>query len=405
MNAEKRNPANKDGFALLIVMFFVAAISTFLGMMVYSSSQRAFTARKLTEEIKAKAMAEAGCEYGYAILSTDWDARYDPSSFTGPTAETSETQLSSVSGYQIAGDDDAHYLLDVDAIGDVSALVTSTGTCGSVTAVSIVSIQNIGGSSADGEVLSGEAFEYAILCGGEFDFSGCGSIVSPSGTAKFHANGDMFLRGNTDALINLSSSSMIKINNNVTVGGNVTAPDLSYKASKVSIGGSATAATVDIVEIPDIDLTPYYNWALEHGEVYNGFTSTTDINPNGGILWVNGDVHISAHSVVNGSIIATGDINMSGQVDINPTTCKFGLVSRDGDIQITSSGTIYGLIYAKTGGLQHTANGQVCGQVIVNGDIKKAGNSDIMSAFATNVPSPPSGSTTTDFIAIAAWQK
>ena len=184
---------------------------------------------------------------------------------------------------------------------------------------------------------------------------------------------------------------MIKINNNVTVGGSVTAPDLSYKATKVTIGGTATEASVDIVEIPDIDLTPYYNYALAHGEVYNGFTTTTDINPNGGILWVNGDVHISSHSVVHGSIIATGDINMSGQVDINPTTCAFGLVSRDGDIQVTSSGTIYGLIYAKTGGLQHTANGEIRGQVIVNGDIKKAGNSDIMTSYATSVPAAPGG--------------
>ena len=174
---------NKDGFALLIVMFFVAAISTFLGMMTYSSSQRAYSARKLTDEIKAKAMAEAGCELGYAILSTDWEARFDPASFADIGSDSADGQICSA-GLTSEEGDDATYLLNVDAVGDEAALVTSTGTCGSVTSVSIVSIQNIGGSSKNGEVLSGIAFDYAILCGGTFDFSGCGTIISPSGTRK-----------------------------------------------------------------------------------------------------------------------------------------------------------------------------------------------------------------------------
>jgi hypothetical protein len=368
-------------------------------MLAVSSSQRAFTTQRLTQGIKAQAIAEAGCEQAYAILSTNWDARYDTSAFT--SAEE-DNQLSSAS-VKSSSANNAKYQLNVVPVEDSAVLVTSTGTCDSATAVSIVSIQNIGGSDDNGDVLSGEAFEYAVLCGGEFDFSGCGSIVSTSGTAKFHSNGDMFLRGNTDALINLTSSTSIKIVGNVTVGGDVTAPALSYKAKLVE--GNATETSVDIVEIPDIDLTPYYNWALEHDEVHDGFTATSDITPNGGILWVNGDVHISSHAVITGSIIATGDIHMSGQVDVNPTDYAFSLVSRDGDIQVTSSGTITGLIYAKTGGLKHTSNGEIVGQIIVNGSIKKAGNSDILNAFATCVPSPPSGTTTTDYIAITAWQK
>lgn len=409
MKTRQEQTTAKNGFALVVVLFFIATISTFLAMLAVSSTNRASTARRLTDQIKAKAMAEAGCEYGYAILSTDWEARYDPDAFADIS---SGTQLSSAPAptapaYQVNSvETPTQYIIDVEPVGAMAALVTSTGTCGSVNAVSVVSVQNLGGSSDDGTVLSGEAFEYAILCGGSFDFSGCGTILSPSGNAKFHANGTMFLRGNTDALINLSSSSSIQINNNVTIGGDVTAPDFGRtKWNKVSVGGTKTQTAVPTVAIPDIDLTPYYNWALDHGEVHNGFTTTTDINPNGGILWVEGDVHISSHAVVNGSIIATGSINMSGQVDVNPTTCEFGLVSRDGDIQVTSGGTIKGLVYAKNGGLQHTANGEIVGQIIVNGDIKKAGNSDIMTAFAVNVPSPPGGSTTTDYIAITAWQK
>jgi hypothetical protein len=315
-----------------------------------------------------------------------------------PSSSSPEYQIS-------ATQQSATYKIHVDPVGDLAAIVTTTGTCGSATAISIVSVQNLIDNAPPDPVLDAEAFNYAILCGGVFDFSGCGTISSPGGRALFHANGTMFLRGNVNALIDLSSSTSISINNNVTAGGDVTAPVLTYKTNKVNIGGTATKKAVSPVDIPDIDLTAYYNWALDHGEVHNGFTTTTDINPNGGILWVEGDVHISSHAVVNGSIIATGNINMSGQVDVNPTTCAFGLVSRDGDIQVTSSGRINGLVYAKTGGLQHTANGEIVGQIIVNGDIKKAGNSDIMTGYAQSLPSPPDANPVTEYIAITAWQK
>ena len=407
MKTKQKQVAGKNGYALVVVLFFVATISTFMAMLAISSSNRSSSATRLTNQIKAKAMAEAGCEYGYAILSTDWEARYDPAAFP----DSGGAQLSSApsAGFHISSTQDpAEYSINVEPVGTHSALVTSTGTCGSVSDVSIVSVQNLGGSSDDGSVLGGEAFEYAILCGGSFDFSGCGTIISPSGNAKFHANGAMYLRGTTDALINLSSSTAIQVNNNVTIGGDVTAPDWGgTKWSKVTVGGTKTETTVDTVEIPDIDLTPYYNWANSKSEVYHGYTSSSSYTPNGGVLWVDGDVHISGGpgTTINGSIIATGNITISGAVDVTPTDTSFALASRNGNITITSSGRITGLVYAKSGGLQHTANGEIVGQVIVNGDIMKAGNSDIMTSFAVNIPSPPGGNTITDYIAITAWQK
>lgn len=395
MNAIPQQSTAKSGFSLLAIMFLTAIIASFLSMTVYTSTQRVFTVKRLNEQTKAQMMAEAGCEWAYSILSTDWDARYTPSVFTASGAD--ESSFSSI--------DPKEFQIGLTTIGDNTAILSSTGMCGSVTCVSIVSLQNVGGSDADGDVLSAEAFEYAILCGGDFDFSGCGAIASSSGNSTFHSNGDMSLRGATDALINLSSSTKISINNNVTVGGNVVAPNLSYKSGKVTIGGSATEAPVDIVEIPDIDLTPYYHWAVAHGEVHNGFSTTSSYTPDGGILWVNGDVHITGHAVISGSIIATGSITISGQADVEAAGTGFSLAARDGDINITSGGTITGLIYANTGGLKYTANGTINGQIIVNGDIKKAGNSDIMSAFTQIIPSPPGGTVTTDYIAVTAWQK
>jgi cytoskeletal protein CcmA (bactofilin family) len=411
MKTTTHHQNEKDGFALLVVLFFVAAISTFLSMLAFSSSQRAFTARRLADQIRAKAQAEAGCELAYARLSTDWESRYDPSSFNVPVDEEglfSEAQsaFSSTPGYSLsASDDTARYYVDVDPVGTMSAIVTSTGTCGAAEAVSIISVQDIGGSSPDGDILNGEAFEYAALSGGHFEFGGCGSIIAAGGEAKFHSNSSMNIRGSCDPIISLSSSIKIKVSNNVTVGGDLAAPNLQYNASKVTVEGTATEASVDIVEIPDIDLTPYYNWALKRGEVHNGFATSTSYTPNGGILWVEGDVYIDSHAVIYGSIIATGNIYIGGQASILPTTSAFCAASRDGDIIVTSTGTLNGLIYAKTGGFSYTANGDINGQIIVNGDIKKAGNSDILTSYEQYVPSPPEGATTTEYIAITAWQE
>lgn len=399
----------KDGYALVVVLFFMAAISTFLTMLAFSSSQRAHTARQLTNKIKAKAMAEAGCEYGYAILSTDWESRFDPSAFdydpgSNQTASVQQPVFSS-EGYEISyanAEQTASYDINVTAVGSNSVMITTTGTCASVTEVSVVTMQDIGGSNDDGTVLSGEAFEYAILCGGSFDFRGCGTIISPTGDAKFHANGTLDNRGDTHALINLSSSTEIS-SGRVTFGGDITAPSFDLHAA-ANVSGTETQTAVPTVEIPDIDLTPYFGWALSKGEVHNGFSTSSSYTPNGGILWVNGDVTISG-GTFSGSIIATGTIRISGTVDVTPTDCAFALASRDGDIKIAGQADVTGLIYAKTGGLQDTGTGNITGQIIVNGDISKAGNSDIMTSFASNVPSPPGGTTTTDFIAITAWQK
>lgn len=282
----------------------------------------------------------------------------------------------------------AKYNVNVEAVGTHSAIISSTGTCGSATCVSVISVQNLSGSNEDGSVFDEEAFSYAILCGGNFDFRGCASISSSAGRVLFHSNGSMMLKGNCDALIDLSSSGSITTKGNSTVSGSMT-------------------ENVPHITIPDIDLTPYYNWALEHGEVYSSLPNNSGtLEPEGGILWINGDVHFASHTMIKGSVIATGAIKTSAGVKIIPSdTCAFGLVSRDSDIEVVAHATVNGLTYAKTGGLKLSGQGLINGQVIVNGNIMVTGSSDIMTSYGQNIPSPPNGTSTADYIAIAAWQK
>ena len=158
--------------------------------------------------------------------------------------------------------------------------------------------------------------------------------------------------------------------------------------------------------IPEIDLTPWYEEAYANGEVHEGFSISSSYTPNGGILWVNGDVHLSGGpgTTFNGQIIATGNVAISGQVNINAPEGGFAIACQDGDIQITTSGTIRGLVYCKTGDYKQTANGNLEGQIIVKGCIEKGGNSDVV-VFGRCVPIIPGGGGIHGKLVAGTWQE
>jgi len=370
-------------FAVLMV---ILTASAFVATIVGAGMHRAFMARKLADRVRAVAIAEAGAHEAYSILATNFSARTNAALYP----------LTTYGG--------GSYDVTVQAISNNVAVVTSTGSCNEATMAVVLDVRDYGGGGTEG--YDETAFEYAMICGGKFTFRGCGNISSTGGTVRLHANDVLDVRGDAQTDVSIESSTKIKIGNNKTIDGDVTAPVLDYKPSKVTITGSANEQAVPLVTIPDIDLTPYYNWANDNGEVHNGFSfSGASYTPVGGILWVNGDVSISSHAAINGSIIATGDIIMAGDSSVNPSISGFGIVSRDGNIQNTSSGTIKGLVYTKTGNYSHTANGRVEGQIIIKGDIDKGGNSDVLVYAQTVITPPGGGSGPTQLIGVSAWQK
>lgn len=375
---------NKDGSAVFTVLGLILVVTIVLGTMTRVGIHRSFMARKLADRVRAQAYAEAGANEAFTIIEQDWPGRTNAANFP----LTSYGQGS--------------YDVTIVDITNNVALIRSLGVCNDATVETILDIKNYGDSGSSWDMT---AFDYAMICGGTLDFSGCGSISSTNGQVLMHSNNDMNIKGDAQTDISIESSTKIKISNNVTIDGDVAAPDLDYNPSKVTITGTAAVHSVPMVPIPDIDLTPYYNHASDNGEVHNGFSlSGGTYTPNGGILWVNGNVWISSSAVINGTIIATGDINFGGQASLAASDCGFALVSRDGDVKNTSTGTVEGLIYVKTGDYEHTANGNVEGQIIVNGDIKKAGNSDVL-VFDQTIPTPPGGTPEGDIIGVSAWQK
>jgi cytoskeletal protein CcmA (bactofilin family) len=374
-------------------MSVVLTVSLLLGTLASIGAQRVYVTRRHIHRTKAQAIAEAGIDYAYSVLQTNFAQRTNAAAFP-PTAFAGGT-----------------FDVTVVPVSNDVAIIYSAGQFGVAAADVAADARDygVGVGGPGGAPIDPAVFDFAVLCGGTFDFGGCGTVTSTNGTVLFHANGEIAIKGSADVDLDIESSVLISIGNNHVLGGDVTAPELDYNPDNVTIAGDATEEPVPLVTIPDIDLTPYYNWALAHGEVKNGWTTSSSYTPNGGIVWVNGNVQISSYAVINGTIIATGDIHISGTADVRAGDTAFSLVSRDGSIQNTSSGTIEGLIYVKTGNYDQTANGTMIGQLIVGGNIKKGGNSDII-VFKRIVPAPPDmgpggPGSGTSIIGISAWSK
>ena len=383
---------SKHGSALLIVMGIIMFMSMLLGAVSRATSHRTFMARRLPDRIRALAIAEAGANKAYSIMTTDFNKRTNAALFP-PTSYGNGS-----------------YDADIVPVGDDLAVIYCTGICRGATVSVIFDVKNYKGSTSwEWNDEWDEAFGCAIACGSTFDFGGCGDISSTNGPVSFHANASMIIRGSAGVSVSLSSSTDISIGNNKTIDGDVTAPILDYKPSKVTITGTASEEPIPMVTIPELDLTPFATWAAANGEYVDGdwsFNGDT-YTPEGGILYVNGTVQVSSHAVINGSIIANGDIHVSGQCDVIASEYGFALASRDGNIQNTSSGHIQGLVYAKHGNFSMNANGQLTGQVIVKGSITKTGNSGVV-VFEQSVPVPPDvggGDAPYDAIGISAYQK
>ena len=387
--SQQEKGERRRGSAMFTVLGLIFLIGGLLAVLMNASLQRVFMARKLADRVRAQAYAEAGVHHAYSMIATNWAIRTNAAAFP----ETA---------YHLGS-----YDVTVVPVSAAVAAIQSIGNCGDSMVDVVLDIKNYGGGHAPGSSFDMDAFEYAMISGDTLTFTGCGDIISTNGDPRLHANNDMIISGDAHTGIDASSSTKITVKN-VTVDGDISAPILNVHG-KATVTGDENTQTVPLVPIPDIDLTPYYNWANDNGEVKNGFSmSGGTYTPVGGILWVNGSVTLSGHYTFNGSIIATDGIHLAGQGDVKPTTCAFALVTRDGpEIKNQTTGTVEGLIYAKNGDYTHTANGRVEGQIIVQGDINKAGNSDVL-VYKQSIPTPPGGtppSGTGDLVGVSAWQK
>ena len=376
----------RDGAALFTVMLMIMVIASLLAVAYKSSIQRVFMTEKLADRVRALSIAEAGANMAYSILQTNFNARLNDTAFP----------LTTYGG--------GTFDVTVTPVGTNVAVVDSVGLYGNSREEVILDVRNLGSTNSPAS-FDTNSLAYAILCGGNFDFGGCGTI-SGTNAALMHANGTMTIRGSANMAVNMKSCVSVSINNNTTINGSIRAPAFSYTPSKVTITGGTTTGAVALVTIPNIDLSPYYNQALANGQVYNGNqTLSSGFSPPGGIMWVNGTLGIAGNATYSGSFIATGNMSVSGNGAITNSTSYPTLISRDGNISFTGQKNLTGMIYVKTGSYSQTGGNSHTGQLIVKGNINKGGNSDILVYQRSTIIPPGSTSGQNEVVALSAWQK
>ncbi len=229
MNCCATTRKKRQGSALLAAMGIILTVSLLLGTLASIAAQRAFSADRHVERTKAQAIAEAGVDYAYSVLRTNFAQRFDPDAFP-PTEFGGGT-----------------YYITVTPVSYNMATISSTGRFSTAAAA-------VGADARDYAIPPpvpepdpedpdppppppAPAFDYAILCGGGFTFNGCGTVTSTNGTPVFHSNGAMDIKGSANTDLDIESSVLISIQNNVVLGGDVTAPELDYMEGKVTFGG------------------------------------------------------------------------------------------------------------------------------------------------------------------------
>ncbi|MFT5472597.1 MAG: cytoskeletal protein CcmA (bactofilin family) [Candidatus Promineifilaceae bacterium] len=374
---------SKNGSAMLIVLSIVVSMSALLIVSVSGGLQQAFFATKLADRVRAQLIAEAGAHQAYMLLKSDWDARLTDTAFP------------------LTSYGDGSYDVEV-APTNAMASIRSTGTYGAATELAILDVINLGSSSPAVPVDWSTISNYTVVAGGEVTFTGTGHF---EGGGLLHSNGKFTKSGNGELDANITSSVQVHIQGNAgSIDGDVSAPSVTGKTGNIS--PSPTEGSIQLVNIPDIDLTPFATEAAANDEYYSTdqtLNGTTTID--GGVMFVDGNLTITGSGTLTGSFISTGTLTVSGQVTIIPVDGYPALASRDGDIKVSGGSEIEGLIYVKSGDYEQTGGSSLAGQIVVKGDIKKAGNT-MNVEFVNSPPTIPGGtpSTETD-LGLNTWQR
>lgn len=239
--------------------------------------------------------------------------------------------------------------------------------------------------------ISSAAFNNGISAGGGISWSGSGAVIASS--ASIFCNGFFNMTGSSDITANIFAGGGLNKTGSTKIIGNVTALSVTQSGSG-TISGTITLGTVAPLTIPDIDLTPYYNYALAQGQVYNSnqhITGSTNYVVPGGVMWVNGTFKRSGSGDFTGCVLATGDVDVSGSGDYFNVAAYPLAVSVHGDVDFSGSGDISGLLYAKNGEFKKTGSGNVSGSIICKGDFKKTGSWSFLN-YVNSTPIAPGGS-------------
>jgi len=385
-----RQPDGRQGYALIISIIFVGLIALGSILLFRSSSQKAFTERKRANRIRATMIAEAGAHQAMALLKADpslVDEAFADLSINGGTCSIVISDL----------DGESASVNCVDAgSGEVRKLLTSTGTYnGEEVEVALVFTQASGGGSSGTDPRVLELFDGALFCGGNALMDGATYINLAGATA--HVNGQITLAGSAGFQNGtlVSSSTGITLGWSTHIYASAAAPSITTPSQWCDVS-SLIHGTIAVGAVPpeeiEIDLDPfrlfalagdipghnYQNvaWNYQYTDPYisadeiPGGTlkivgnSYKKVVPNGGVLWVEGNVEFTGDSPVHACVVATGSISFKGAtIHVQPGGLP-ALMTIDGTLEVGAGCTVYGLVYSHNGDILISGDATVEGAFI-----------------------------------------
>lgn len=395
--AQKTN--SSGGYALFSVMLVLLTASVLLGVVLSSSKQRIFMARRLADRTRALAIAETGICQAYDVLATNFNARTNAAAFPSRA---------------FAG---GSYALTITAANQNTALVKSRGVFNGIAVEPRVDVGYL--IQREEVYIPGfecDPFKLLVLSGRDMSWKtkkkAVGQLQAVGGF--LHSNKKIKLEGeNVEITSDVTASKKIEVKNDPTIIGDMTAPQITFKNAP-HVTGAVTIRPVPIIPIPKIDLTPYYNEALANHQVFKGDYkirrgATVNLAPPGGIMWINGRLMIDGNGTMAGCFIATRGIRIKGTVTHTKVADYPALIAKDRGIELDSDSTYHGLIYAPKGDikLKRKGTGSLTGCAITGKGFKGEGAWTLMTA-EDSTPGYPDQTRFIDesqMVGVTAWHR
>lgn len=332
-------------FLQTIVSMFIMTLMA--GYIVNVSTQDSRMVRTLNRSAAAQNLAEAGLAQAFSALKADFNDWADASNYPltnlgGGTYDASVTRIGT-----------RYLVTSVGSVGSVTRTVSAEITAPTVSALDYILA---GGSTLDLRLTAKSTLE---IIGKIYAASTIYMKAIANGAQiNIHDPGDVYSGGTID-----------------NGGGNI-------------VTGTLTPNWSTQVGFPVFNYAGYQAIAQANGYYYNGdrtYNSTTTIPaaPAGGVIFVNGNVTISAAQSTTACFVATGTITITqGTVTINQYQNYPAMMTQTGDIILRSVGNsakgrlvATGLVYA---GNNFSLSGNhnsaaVTGSIIARGTLEEIG--------------------------------
>lgn len=440
------NRPTKNGSALLMVMMLIFVTSMALGSLYVGSEQRVFALRRESHRVKALSIAEAGLGDAFRHIAEDISRASDSpivsvSDFSGgeytvtastPTGANDGVVLLTSSGSYRGQNMESVATILIETETVTTSGETPTTPLGPFGPVALLAgleliftggVQvNLGeyGAHANGKIVAQQGPRLTagyLSTNGTVEMGGYPQITLDGGAGRLHANGQIDLYGSINAS-EITSGTVINGNWGVNTSAAHISPEVNYPRwySNAPPTSIESVGAVEIMSLPFLDVEAYETYAKQHDYYFEGdqnigrswltaqtmertgentYNNETLIVPEGGVMFVNGDITMGQDMDFEGVMIATGDVVLGGASTFSNPTDYPAIISVDGNIYIgagASGLSVDGWIYAMNGSV--TASGGASGMtgIIAAQNIEiKAGYSIGSSSSGNAVSWPGAG--------------